>query len=94
MPKDPKKGADALAAFAKAIKKPNTRQQLAAGDVTIDAAIQQEGGDPNDLDDSVKGFLNRHKTASELKLLSDLSDTMINAELSEQTTGRRTLAKF
>jgi hypothetical protein len=85
--------ADALAAFATAIASPQTRQQLADNQMTVDQAIQGAGGNPGHLDSNVKTFLGERSKA-ELDLLSGMQATMTQAGLSDKTTSERTLAKF
>jgi hypothetical protein len=92
-PKDPKKGADALAAFAKAIENPHNRKQYAENQITLAELIQPAGGNADDLDDNVKSFLNG-LNEPQLQLLSTMQETMAQAGLSEPTTSHRTLAKF
>jgi hypothetical protein len=92
----------ALAAFAEAIGRPETRRAFEKNERSLEDILQDKGASGNDLPDSVRAFLD-DLSAEEMRLLAHFQVTMVEAGFYEEVPSEdmptdamsgRTLAKF
>jgi hypothetical protein len=83
----------ALAAFAEAITRPETRRLFENNEVSLEDMIKEQGADAGDLPDNVRSFLN-DLSSEEMRLLSTLHATLVEGGFADPAQSAYTLAKF